>query len=72
MDTGAWRVIVHGVTKSQTRLSNLAHTYAEARVWGGNECSILVENVTKGTKGLGLRRGTQTSTVSGYAIHVKS
>ena len=55
MDTGAWRVLFHGVTKSQTRLSNLAHTHMEARVWGGNEGSVLVENVTKGTKGLGLR-----------------
>ena len=28
MDRGAWRATVHGVTKSQTRLSDLAHTQA--------------------------------------------
>ena len=27
MDRGAWRAAVHGVTKSQTRLSNRACTY---------------------------------------------
>ena len=26
MDRGAWRATVRGVTQSQTRLSNLAHT----------------------------------------------
>ena len=28
MDRGAWRATVHGVAKSQTRLSNLALTHA--------------------------------------------
>ena len=28
MDGGAWRAAVHGVTKSQTRLSNLAYNIA--------------------------------------------
>ena len=27
MDRGAWWATVHGVTKSQTRLSDLAHTH---------------------------------------------
>ena len=27
MDRGAWRAIVHRVTKSQTRLKDLAHTH---------------------------------------------
>ena len=27
VDGGAWRAIVHGVTKSQTRLSNLTFTF---------------------------------------------
>ena len=27
MDRGAWRATVHGVTKSQTRLSNQAHRH---------------------------------------------
>ena len=26
MDRGAWQVTIHGVTKSQTRLSDYAHT----------------------------------------------
>ena len=29
MDRGAWRAIVHGVAKSQTQLSDLAHAYLE-------------------------------------------
>ena len=28
MDRGAWGATVHGLTKSQTRLSDLAHTHA--------------------------------------------
>ena len=28
VDRGAWRVAVHGVAKSQTRLSNETHTYS--------------------------------------------
>ena len=27
MDRGAWQAAVHGVTKSQTRLSNRVHTH---------------------------------------------
>ena len=27
MDRGAWRATVHGVAKSQTRLSDLTHTH---------------------------------------------
>ena len=27
MDRGAWWAIVHGITKSQTRLSDLTHTH---------------------------------------------
>ena len=27
MDRGAWQATVHGVTKSQTRLSDFTHTY---------------------------------------------
>ena len=30
MDRGAWRATVHGVTKSQTRLSVHTHTHAHA------------------------------------------
>ena len=29
MDRGAWRATAHGVTKSQTRLRDLAHAYLE-------------------------------------------
>ena len=29
MDRGAWRAVVHGVAKSQTQLSDLAHAYLE-------------------------------------------
>ena len=29
MDRGAWWATAHGVTKSQTRLSDLAHAYLE-------------------------------------------
>ena len=32
MDRGAWWTTAHGVTKSQTRLSNLAHTHVTQRV----------------------------------------
>ena len=42
MDRGAWRDTVHGVTKSQTRLSNRAHKTglwegqgAAYPIWGG-------------------------------------
>ena len=28
MNRSAWQAIVHGVTKSQTQLSNLTHTHA--------------------------------------------
>ena len=31
MDRGAWRATVHGVTKSRTQLSNLAHTQWKGR-----------------------------------------
>ena len=27
MDRGAWQVIVHGIAKSQTRMSDFTHTY---------------------------------------------
>ena len=37
MDRGAWQATVHGVTKSQTRLSNRAHTDSnKQRVFGGS------------------------------------
>ena len=37
MDRGAWRAIVHGVTKSQTRLS--VHTLcSEAGQWRSEKC----------------------------------
>ena len=29
MDRGAWQATVHGVAKSQTQLSDLAHIYEE-------------------------------------------
>ena len=32
MDRGAWRAIVHGVAKSQTRLSANTHTHTHTRV----------------------------------------
>ena len=31
MDRGAWRATVHKVTKSQTRLSDVAHIYARVK-----------------------------------------
>ena len=34
MDRGAWRVTVHGVTKSQTQLTNQALTYPQRRPCG--------------------------------------
>ena len=49
MDRGAWQVMVHGVTKSQTQLSNLHFPDPEGRVgwnlpigmwgWGGGASS---------------------------------
>ena len=38
MDRGAWRATVHGVTESQTRLSNLAHTHVPGPGQPGCDC----------------------------------
>ena len=39
MDRGAWWAIVHGVSKSQTRLKRLTHTHTSGRkVWSGLFC----------------------------------
>ena len=35
MDRGTWQTIVHGVTKSQTQLSNWTHTI---------ECKLIISN----------------------------
>ena len=32
MDRGAWKVIVHGVTKSQTQLSTHTHTHMQKQI----------------------------------------
>ena len=43
MDRGAWWATVHGVTKSQTRLSDLAHTGTElppGLITGGQGSSL--------------------------------
>ena len=39
MDTEAWHAAVHGVTKSQTQLSNLTHTHTQDS--GQSWCNIL-------------------------------
>ena len=39
MDRGAWRSTVHGVTRSQTRLSNWAHTYTQ---FVGNRADVFI------------------------------
>ena len=43
MDRGAWRATVHGVTKSQTRLSDLAHTHVVVAEDTDNEGSYPCE-----------------------------
>ena len=40
LDRGAWRATVHGVTKSQTRLTNHRHTYQRGD-WEMLFCSLL-------------------------------
>ena len=41
MDRGAWWAVVHGVTKSQTRLSDEA-LHSLGGEWGGGEGEILL------------------------------
>ena len=63
MDGGAWWATVHGVTKSQTRLSkrlNLSSRITRGNLWGGgvpdskavlNCTSILVREIYGGVNG---------------------
>ena len=49
MDKGAWWATVHGVTKSQTQLSNThTHTHTHTQRWKGNiQMQRLISKVMK-------------------------
>ena len=59
MDGGAWWATVHGVAKSQTRLSDFTHSLAKARV-----------NRTAGVKKNSNLDNAQNSVIHSYIIKV--
>ena len=59
MDREAWRAAIHGVAKSQTRLSDFAHSLAKARV-----------NRTAGVKKNSNLDNAQNSVIHSYIIKV--
>ena len=62
MDGGAWQAIVHGVTKSRTRLrSSTAKRNTEAQGWGDliNKCSSRMDQPPEATQGSCLQEWTR-------------
>ena len=50
MDRGAWQATVHGVTKSRTRLSNLAHMHLVPTYWGSGSLCLSTEWIQQEVK----------------------
>ena len=51
MDSGSWQATVHGVTKSQTRLSTHVHTHTHTGEWIVTEFETLNKNETQKDQG---------------------
>ena len=61
MDRGAWWATIHGVTKSQTQLSNSTHALLLERGWVGVEMSREFHKRAANTEALGTKQHLEQS-----------